>query len=483
MRPLFFPRIHAPALGLMLFCLAALPARADAARDRLTSAAEAAAYTPERALPLLDQLSATAADRVLLLHTRGVALAGLNRGTEIEPIVAELKAIGTPDAATSAILLQALMHGTQGENAKARADCQEAVNSLKPGVSEGMRARAYVCLSSTNAAQANLPLALQNAQEAVRHARASGDGHVLFLALSQMSHVCALGKEWSNAFALNLEARDLARKMQSAGALADTFANEYRYASEQGQLARAAAALSQALKLQRESGAKRRELVSLVNFSDLYLRQKNYQAALNVAREVIAFDGVYMNKGRMATARVNLGHALLGLGQIDEGRREYEAGMALYERSGNKVGLQAVLLEYGQALEGAGLYQPALDAYHRERKISNELFETSRQQAMVEMRTRYESENKQHRIEELSRENALKARELEHQRMQQLLGLALAGGFALATMVIGFLYRNMRKAKIVAENATRLKSAFLANMSHEIRTPMNAILGMSHLAL
>ncbi|HZX29573.1 MAG TPA: response regulator, partial [Telluria sp.] len=47
----------------------------------------------------------------------------------------------------------------------------------------------------------------------------------------------------------------------------------------------------------------------------------------------------------------------------------------------------------------------------------------------------------------------------------------------------GFLYRNMRKAKIVAENATRLKSAFLANMSHEIRTPMNAILGMSHLAL
>jgi PAS domain S-box-containing protein len=41
----------------------------------------------------------------------------------------------------------------------------------------------------------------------------------------------------------------------------------------------------------------------------------------------------------------------------------------------------------------------------------------------------------------------------------------------------------MRRAKELAEAATRMKSAFLANMSHEIRTPMNAIIGMSHLAL
>ena len=41
----------------------------------------------------------------------------------------------------------------------------------------------------------------------------------------------------------------------------------------------------------------------------------------------------------------------------------------------------------------------------------------------------------------------------------------------------------MRRAKEVAEDATKMKSDFLANMSHEIRTPMNAIIGMSHLAL
>jgi PAS domain S-box-containing protein len=41
----------------------------------------------------------------------------------------------------------------------------------------------------------------------------------------------------------------------------------------------------------------------------------------------------------------------------------------------------------------------------------------------------------------------------------------------------------LKKAKEVAEAASRAKSEFLANMSHEIRTPMNGIIGMAELAL
>ncbi len=38
--------------------------------------------------------------------------------------------------------------------------------------------------------------------------------------------------------------------------------------------------------------------------------------------------------------------------------------------------------------------------------------------------------------------------------------------------------RRLELAKIVAEDASRAKSAFLATMSHEIRTPMNGVIGM-----
>lgn len=41
----------------------------------------------------------------------------------------------------------------------------------------------------------------------------------------------------------------------------------------------------------------------------------------------------------------------------------------------------------------------------------------------------------------------------------------------------------LRKAKLIAEAASRSKSEFLANMSHEIRTPLNAVIGMGNLLL
>jgi signal transduction histidine kinase/CheY-like chemotaxis protein/HPt (histidine-containing phosphotransfer) domain-containing protein len=45
------------------------------------------------------------------------------------------------------------------------------------------------------------------------------------------------------------------------------------------------------------------------------------------------------------------------------------------------------------------------------------------------------------------------------------------------------LYQEAQEARVVAEEATRAKSAFLATMSHEIRTPMNGVIGMTGLLL
>jgi two-component system sensor histidine kinase/response regulator len=65
----------------------------------------------------------------------------------------------------------------------------------------------------------------------------------------------------------------------------------------------------------------------------------------------------------------------------------------------------------------------------------------------------------------------------------------LASYFKIAyggdSCILGWFFdvTELRRAKELAEDATRMKSDFLANMSHEIRTPMNAITGMTHLVL
>jgi diguanylate cyclase (GGDEF)-like protein len=315
-----------------------------------------------------------------------------------------------------------------------------------------LRVQATITAGQTYAEQGNFPAALVKLQQAVDNARlVTEDPASLASALNALSKLYTQMKEYEKASASLDELLAETEKLNSPGRMAMAKNTEYGLAIDSGQPRRALRALLQSLDLERKLGAERMVGITLVNLADSYLKEHNYPRAAQYANEALRSTQLTGDKSVEATARVNLGQAYLGMGRIVEGKKHYEAGMARYEQENNKPDLQAALMEYGQALERVGDLTGAVAAYHRERALSNELFEKQRQQAVLELQEKYETEKKQRQIELLSRENQVKGAEIDNRRLQQRVWWLLALVFALASMVVGLLYRKVRHANAQLE--------------------------------
>ncbi|NVD74908.1 diguanylate cyclase [Duganella sp. BJB1802] len=315
-----------------------------------------------------------------------------------------------------------------------------------------LRSQVAVTVGQTYAEMGNFPAALVKLQNGVDMARQVNDDPVMLVgALNALVTLYTQMKEYDKASAALEELLTETEKLRSPGRMAIAKNTEYGLAIDSGQPKRALRALLQSLDLERKLGAERMIGVTLVNLSDSYLKEHDYPRAAQYANESLRSTQLTNDKSVEATARVNLGQAYLGMGRVAEGKKQYEAGMARYEQENNKPDLQAALREYGEALERVGDLGGAVSAYHRERALSNELFEKQRRQAMLELQEKYETEKKQRQIQLLRQENQVKGAEIDNRRLQQRVWWLLALVFALASVVVGLLYRKVRHANAQLE--------------------------------
>ncbi|WP_373988697.1 diguanylate cyclase [Duganella sp. BuS-21] len=315
-----------------------------------------------------------------------------------------------------------------------------------------LKVQATITAGQSYAEQGNFPSALVELQRAVDIAREpGGDALSLVAALNALTKLHVQMKEFENASETLEELLSETEKLKSPGRMSMAKNSEYALAIDSGQPQRALRALLQSLDIERKLGAERMVGITLVNLSDSYLKAHDYARAAQYAQESLRSTRQTGDKSVEATGYLNLGQAYIGMGRLAEGKQQYERGIKRYEQENNKPDLQAALREYGEALERAGDMGGAVSAYHRERAISNELFEKRRQQAVLELQEKYETEKKQRQIELLSRENQVKGAEIDNRRLQQRVWWLLALVFALAAAVVGLLYRKVRHANAQLE--------------------------------
>jgi tetratricopeptide (TPR) repeat protein len=100
----------------------------------------------------------------------------------------------------------------------------------------------------------------------------------------------------------------------------------------------------------RKLGSERMVGMALGNLSDAYLKLHDYPRAAQYANESLRSTQKSGDRSMESTARA-IWPGLSGMGRIAEGKQQYEQALARYEQENNKPLLQAILREYGEALE------------------------------------------------------------------------------------------------------------------------------------
>lgn len=478
----------APVLASLLMSLSAVvPASAQddapAPLDRITQIEEIIRVTPQRAIPLLDKLDAEtrAGSPVERAHYLILACDLRHRlGDHVESAALCDQALQLArqardnDAIAKAMLSKAYALFSLNEMTQSHELIWAAERASTDSRDAGLRVRALISSGEAFGEDGNLPMALVKTQAAVTLARQTGQPLHVLVALKALAYQYYLIREYDKGFEAIGEAEAIAVAMKWPGRLAILKTTEYFLAVGAGTLQRGTRVLLETLALEREIGADELIANTLVNLSDAYLQQRKYAEALSYAQQALGQALRLHNDAVAATARINVGHGYLGMGRLAEGKKTIEEGIAWYDRAANKPDLQSVLVEYGDALERVGDLPGALAAYHRERKLSDELFEKRRQKAVTELQEKYEADKRQRQIQLLRQENQVKSTELDNRRLQQRIWWLLALVFALASVIVGILYRKVRHAN------ARLEEKNLELKQQSARDPLTALYNRRH---
>jgi diguanylate cyclase (GGDEF)-like protein len=451
--------------------------------QRIAEIREVGRFVPKNALPMLLKIepqarAAGTAVKAEFLNQLCLAKMNLGRRPEALALAEELIAFGKEKrdnvALATGLMAKAYVLSAMRELKISHQWAWEGEKLAHTTGDMALRISATITAGNSHAEEGNFPAALNKLQEAAALARQYAHPIQTVMALNALAQLYTTMKQYDKGFEALEEALPVAALTNSPGRMATLKDTEYGLAIDTNQPRRALKALLAGLSLERQIGADKMIATSLVNLSDSYLKERDYRNALIYANQAIEAALPLHAFNTEAVARVNIGQAYLGMGSLAEGKRSFEGGLAVYEKSGDKPALQEVMLEYGLALERAGDMPGAVAAYHRERKLSNELFEVQRQKAVLELQGKYEADKKERQIELLSRENQVKSAEIDNRRLQQRVWWLLAVVFAMASVIVGILYRKVRHAN------AQLKVKNLELKQQSSRDPLTSLYNRRH---
>ena len=213
------------------------------------------------------------------------------------------------------------------------------------------------------------------------------------------------------------------------------------------------------------------------NMGTTAMQQGNYKEAITfLERAIFIKDSI--------GAHHDLPHTVISLAEVYFLSGKYDLAIekammaANLSREYHRLNhLSEAHLLLSKAFAATHNYSFAYDHLAQHKQISDSLFTTESDQAISDLKIRYETTLKETKIENLTAEN-------ERRKTTQLiyLGIALLILLTGASIVYAMYTRRTRDRIILAKEREMhdLQNRFFANISHEFRTPLTLILGPVH---
>ena len=138
----------------------------------------------------------------------------------------------------------------------------------------------------------------------------------------------------------------------------------------------------------------------MANLADFYLKRGEYATALKLSQEALPLVRELNSlSGRDGGAGQHGPGLHLDEDSSTPGERYLAQSIAIDERRGSNTGVAQTLEEMGKYLEKAGDPHGALEAYHRFRRLSDEILQRDQQKAIVEMQEQFDDERRTRELE------------------------------------------------------------------------------------
>ena len=424
--------------GGMLLCLVlawAFPASAQAApTPDLDRAEELSWLDPTAALQLLDKLQPAAQTGDVLvqwLMARGLAYAD-SKPEQTQAIIRRLHDLGgsRPSAEAASHMVRANLYTHTDQLDSADAELKSVgVDTNLPEFErfrlEALRGTAHMLLGKREAA-------LSDYERARDLASAMHSPSRLVEAMTKLAGFYVTIEDLERATSLVAQVRTTAQQTGDEVLLAEVSDLESEIADVRGDRAQQGRALLEALSHAQRGGGERIMAMVLVDLGDLNLKTGNYAAALDYSKQAVALGRKLGRRLFERLALFSMGMADIGLGHLASGKRVVDSAIQQSLASGDLFNSDDMMRRYRTTLEKVGDLHGALEVTHRDDTVRDQLATVARQKALLELSAKFDAERRARRIELLERDNAIKSRNLEAQRLRQQMIVMSAALIVLA---------------------------------------------------